>query len=319
MKPKVETSTEEEILDSQGQDAEDVTEETEPAEGSDTEEETTEDDSTDDSETDSETEEEDSDAEDVEDVEDDEVTVTIGEEDSPPEEDETKAAPTWVKELRKSNRELKRQLREKDEKLKAVQGFSENNEPEELGKKPKLEDFDYDGEKFEVGLENWFERKRKNEEYQAKIKAENENQQKQWQERISFYDDAKAKLKVRDYEEAEQNAQEALSVTQLGMIVQGAEDPALVTYALGKNPKKLTEISKITDPVKFAFTVAKLETQLKVQGKKRPASSPEKKVKSSGGTSGSVDSTLENLRSEAANTGDYTKVIQYKNQLKKTK
>jgi len=105
-----------------------------------------------------------------------------------------------------------------------------------------------------------------------------------------------------------------LNVTQQGVVIQGAENPALVIYALGKNPKKAKELASIADPVKFAFAIAKLETQLKVTGKRTPPP-PEKTV--GGGTApirGAVDSNLERLREDAARTGDYSKVYAYKKQ-----
>ena len=109
-------------------------------------------------------------------------------------------------------------------------------------------------------------------------------------------------------------AQELLSTTQQGIILQGAENPALVIYALGKNPAKLKEMAAITDPVKYAFAVSKLETQLKVTQRKAPP--PERTVQGTGRVSGTVDSTLERLRADAERTGDYTKVVQYRKQLK---
>jgi hypothetical protein len=96
-------------------------------------------------------------------------------------------------------------------------------------------------------------------------------------------------------------------------VLQGADNPALVIYALGKNPKKAAELAKIEDPVKFAFAVAKLEKELKVTNRKA-APAPERMVSSTGRVSGAVDSTLERLRAEAEKTGNYTKVLQYKRQ-----
>ena len=120
-------------------------------------------------------------------------------------------------------------------------------------------------------------------------------------------------MKVRDYDFAEDVVQDTLSVMQQGMIVQGAENPALLVYALGKNPKKAKELASITDPVKFAFAVAKLETNLKVTSRKASAK-PEKKISGTGRPSGSVDNTLDRLRADAEKTGDYSKVFQYKKQ-----
>jgi hypothetical protein len=240
----------------------------------------------------------------------DEVVVSIGEEAPPPE--EPVHAPEWVRELRKTNRELQRQNRELQTKL---QTTHTENKPVVLGPKPKLEDHDYDAEKYEEALTGWFERKRQADEVNAKQEAEVMNQQKAWQAKLDGYGKAKAELKVKDFEDAEAVAQELFNVTQQGVMLQGADNPALVVYALGKNPKKAQELASIKDPVKFAFAVAKLEKDLKVTNRKA-APPPERVVTGTGRVSGAVDSTLERLRDEAARTGNMTKVIQYKAQRK---
>jgi hypothetical protein len=237
-----------------------------------------------------------------------EVVVSIGEEAPPPE--EHTPAPEWVRELRKTNRELQRQNRELQSKL---QVQPTENKPVVIGAKPKLEDHDYDADKYEEALTGWFERKRQADDVNAKQQAEVMNQQKAWQAKLDGYGKAKAELRVRDYEDAEAVAQEVFSITQQGVILQGAENPALVVYALGKNPKKAKELAEVSDPVKFAFAVAKLEKELKVTNR-RAAPAPERIVSGTGRSSGAVDSTLERLREEASRTGNMTKVIQYRAQ-----
>ena len=237
----------------------------------------------------------------------DELIVTIGEE-APPQEEE-KPAPEWVRELRKSHRELQKRNRELEAKL------TQDQAPKspEIGKKPTLEDFDYDAEKFENSLAQWFERKRQADEQAAKVQADIEKQQQEWQAKLQGYGKAKAELKVKDYDDAEGIVQESFNTTQQGVILQGADNPALLVYALGKNPKKAKELASISDPVKFAFAIAKLETQLKVTNRKA-ASPPEKTVQGTGRVSGTVDSTLDRLRAEAEKTGNYSKVMAYKRQ-----
>ena len=237
-----------------------------------------------------------------------EVVVSIGEEAPPPE--EHTPAPEWVKELRKTNRELQRQNRELQGRLQAA---PPETKPVVIGNKPKLEDHDYDADKYEEALTSWFERKRQAEEVNAKQEAEVMNQQKAWQAKLDGYGKAKAELRVKDYEDAEAVAQEVFSITQQGVLLQGADNPALVVYALGKNPAKAKELASITDPVKFAFAVAKLEKDLKVTNR-RQAPAPERIVTGTGRSSGAVDSTLERLREDAARTGNMTKVIAYKAQ-----
>jgi len=244
----------------------------------------------------------------TDDTETDDVIVSIGEEAPPPE--EQTQAPEWVRELRKTNRELQRQNRELQGKL---QTTTTETKPVILGKKPSLEDYDYDSEKYEDALTNWFDSKRRADEINARQEAEVMTQQKDWQAKLDGYSKAKAELKVKDFEDAEAVAQELFSVTQQGVMLQGADNPALVVYALGKNPKKAKELSEIKDPVKFAFAVAKLEKELKVTNRKA-APPPERIVSGTGRTSGAVDSTLERLRAEAEKTGNMTKVIQYKAQ-----
>ena len=240
----------------------------------------------------------------------DEVIVSIGEE-TPPQEQEQRA-PEWVRELRKSHRELQRQNRELQAKLDTTQT---ETKPAVLGVKPTLEGHDYDAEKYEEALANWFERKRQTDEQAQQAKRAEEETKQAWQAKLDAYGQAKAGLRVKDFDDAEMAIQEVFNVTQQGVVLQGAENPALVVYALGKNPKRAKELAGIKDPVKFAFAVAKLETQLKVTNRKA-APPPEKTVKGTGSLSGAVDSTLERLREEAAKTGNMSKVMAYKRQLR---
>jgi hypothetical protein len=238
---------------------------------------------------------------------DDEVIISIGEE-SPPQEEETRA-PEWVRELRKSNREKERKIRELEAKLNAT---VPETKPVALGKKPTLEDYDYDTEEFEKQLEVWYERKREADAAQAEAEAAQEAEAKAWQDKLASYEKAKVSLKVRDYEDAEAVALDTFNITQQGIVLQGSDNPALLIYALGKDSKRAKELASINDPVKFAFAVAKLETQLKVSNRKA-ASSPERTITNAGGRiSGAVDSTLERLRAEALKTGNLSKVMEYK-------
>lgn len=249
-----------------------------------------------------------------EDAVEDEVIVTVG--DAPPPEAPApeERDPKLVNKLRKLLREQERKVREYETKLKAAAPPVENAPPT-LGAKPKLEDLDYDAEKYEEALASWFEKKRAADDHAAKLRKAQEEEQNAWKSRLDAYGKAKASLRVRDYEDAESNVVQSLDVTQQGIIVSGADNPALVTYALGKDSAKLAELRAITDPVKFAFAVAKLETQLKVTPRK-PASAPETIVKSNTRVAGSVDSVLERLEEEADRTGDRSRVVAYKAKLR---
>jgi len=246
--------------------------------------------------------------------EEDGVVVTIGEEAPPPEEEETERAPEWVRDLRKQRKELKKRNRELEEQLAAATGATK---VAELGQEPTLEAFDYDAERYKKELLAYYDRQRKHDEAEAARQAEAEAAEREWKQKLEGYQSAKSDLKVRDFEYAEDTVQETLSVTQQGMILQGSKNPALLVYALGKNPKRAKELASIKDPVKFAFAVARLETQLKVT-KRKASSKPEPTISGTGRPSGSVDNTLERLRKEAEKTGNYTEVHAYNQRKKRT-
>jgi hypothetical protein len=247
-------------------------------------------------------------------AEEDEDVVSINGEAPDPETEDDDRAPGWVRDLRKEYRNEKRRAKELEQKIERLErGAAPSSQP--LGSKPTLEGADYDTERYETELASWYEKKRTHDDQQNVVQSQQKAVQKEWETKLESYHSSKAELKVKDYDFAEDVVQDNLSVMQQGMIVQGADNPALVVYALGKNPKKAKELASITDPVKFAFAVAKLETNLKVTTRKA-SSRPEKKISGTGRPSGSVDNTLERLRTEAEKTGDYSKVFQYKRQKK---
>lgn len=242
------------------------------------------------------------------------VVISIAGEPPAPEDDEEVRAPEWVRDLRKNYREEKRRAKDLEQKLARFETQAPGAAT--LGPKPTLEKVDYDTDRYEKELANWYEKKRQHDDREVSVRSEQQAVQKEWERKLEGYQSAKAGLKVRDFEFAEDVVQDNLSVMQQGMIVQGADNAALVVYALGKNPKKAKELASITDPVKFAFAVAKLETQLKISNRKAQVS-PERKISGTGRPSGAVDSTLDRLRADAEKTGDYSKVFQYKKQKQK--
>lgn len=246
------------------------------------------------------------------DDDDGEMIVSFGDE-------EPEESPTSKSSERESStfREMRKREREKTKTIKELEArlakYEEAEKPT-LGPKPTLESCEYDTGKFEAALEQWHETKRAHDAEQEQQKTVQQQAQEAWEQKLAKYQEAKTGLKVRDYQEAEEIVQDTLNVTQQGVIISEVKDPALLVYALGKNPKKLDELASITDPVKFIFAVARMETQLKTSSRK-PAPAPEKTVTGSGSTSG-ANATLEKLRNEAARTGDFSKVHAYKRKLK---
>lgn len=246
-----------------------------------------------------------------EEEEDEGVIVTIGDEKPPVEDEEEKTAPKWVKDLRKSDKEKARRIRELERELADKSSPAAAKAPE-LGPKPTLEDCDWDAEDFETKLTAWHEQKRKVEDAKQEATKKQEADQQAWQGKLSRYTETQAALKAKDFADVEESVKSLLDPTQHAIIVQAAKDPALMVYAIGKNPKKAAELAAIKNYVEFAYALGELSKDMKVTTRKAPPP-PEGKVRSgTASISGSVDSNLERLRAEAEKTGDMSKVAAYK-------
>lgn len=234
-----------------------------------------------------------------------ELVVTIGDEKPEPEDENLN-----FKQVRDRARQLAKDLRETKRQLAAVAG----SKVDELGQKPTLESFQYDTEKYEAAHEQWLLKKQAVD-AEARRKEDEKNQQTlAWQAKMDGYGKAKVdfKTKAPDFDDAELAVQESLNQTQQGIILECAKDAPLLVYALHKNPAKLKELAAITNPVVFTWQLAYLEAQLKVTTKNQP----EERVSGVVATGRGGDQHLIKLQAEAARTGDITKVVAYKRQVR---
>jgi hypothetical protein len=236
------------------------------------------------------------------------LVVSFGEDEPEAEPEVDGPAPEWVKELRKLTREQAKRIKELEQATQKAEA-----EPE-LGPKPTLEGCDYDPEVFEAHLESWHEQKRKVGETQAAKQQAERQAEEDFNRRLASYNEAKTKLPVEDFDEAEALLIETFDATQQGLLVKLAKQPALFAYGLGKNPTKAKALAAIKDPVDFIAAATRMEMEMK-QVKRAPA--PEKRLSggSAPGATG-LDNRLEKLREQAAVSGDYSKVRAYKATLK---
>ncbi|WP_335956611.1 hypothetical protein [Acinetobacter bereziniae] len=218
-------------------------------------------------------------------------------------------APEWVKELRVRDKANQKRIKELESQL----SVQEKPQKIELGEKPTLESVGYDTDELEKRLNDWYIKKAQHDEQEKQAQAEQQKAAQHWQDRVSNYENKKTaiKSKVHDYDEAEEFARDTLSQTQQGILIQGADNPEMLIYHLGKNPQKAKELAGITDPIQFAFKAAKLDAQLKVQQRK-PQTSPERKPAGSAPLSGAVDAKELELEKKAIQTGDRTELIKYR-------
>ena len=239
-----------------------------------------------------------------------EEVVSIDGETPPEQEEQPQRAPEWVRELRKNYRALQDKVRTYE------QGQQrEGQKAPNVPRKPTLEELDYDTEEYDKAMDKYYADKTAYDEHQRKLQAQAEEQQKQAQKYLEGYAQSKQKLKVPDFEVAEDAVVGKLSVDIQNVILTVADNPAAVVYALGKNKAKLEEMAKIDNPFLFAKELGKLEGKLKVERRNAPPA-PEKVVTGTVGA-GAGDVHLERLREEARRTGDMSKVMAYKRAQKK--
>lgn len=243
--------------------------------------------------------------------EDEETVVSIGSEE-PPTSEASESDSTVLADLRRRYRETSREL----QKLKA-QGAGQPPAPvaPTLRKKPTLEEHDFDAEKYDADLDKWYSEKTEADRKAAEIRESQrqaaEAAQKATQAVQERYAASKAALKVKDYQEAEEEVVSHFSDWQQGIAAK-TKQPAAIVYALGKNPKKLQELASIKDPVEFAFAMGVLQTEVKVMTKRTSGNKPAPEKTVGGGSGGaSSKATLERLQAEAEKTGDRSKIAAY--------
>lgn len=241
--------------------------------------------------------------------------ITIGDAEAPAakeaEQDSTaiRAVREAHREEQRKRKELERRLAEAEEKAKPAQ------EPVPVvSTKPKLEDFDYDGDQYADALEKWHEQKSAKQAYEARQRAAQEDQQRQEQEVLNKYRAAADALPVDKvkYKAAEAEIRASFEPIQLAVLLK-SKIPERLVYAVGNNPAKLDELAAIKDPIALAYELGRTEKSLTSTKQTKSAPPPDRPLGGAGGGSAAV---LEKLEREAERTGDRSKLIRHKKQLK---
>lgn len=237
--------------------------------------------------------------------EDDELQVSFGDGDAPPQSEERDSS--VIRELRARNREQARELE-------ALRRQQPQPQKIEVGEKPTIENCEYDTDRFEREYEAWTQRKAEADRQQAEAQKSQAAQQEDWNRRLQALEAQKAKLNAKDYDQCAEEVKSLFDLQQQALIVRATDNPALMIVALGRNPAKAADLAKISDPVELIKALAKLEGKISVTTKRAPP--PEQIVRGSAPLSSQADKHLERLEKEAERTGDRTKIVQYKRRLK---
>jgi len=239
-----------------------------------------------------------------------EVEVTFGESegdgDTESDDDETPV----ITAMRKREREKDKELRKAKRELEQLRAAQQQAAPTPtVMPKPTLESCGWDETELEQKMVEWLEQSKSAE--RAKSEQEQATQAK-----IKTYQDQAKAIRAKDFKESEDEVATMFDPTRQSILLEGVDNPAMLVYALGKNPAQLERLSKITNLAKFAVELGKLEKEMKVSTKSKPVP-VDTALRGSGPTSGGNSKKLAQLEAEAARTGNRTALIAYKKSLSK--
>lgn len=239
----------------------------------------------------------------------DEVVVGFADDDDDIDDDE---APPLVKKLRD-------QIRERDKKLAQYRRNPPANDaadPEPtIPARPTAEDYEYDPDRLKVAEDAYFAAKESHVEWKIRERDRVAARQRAQDDQAKQIEQQKRALGVGDYEDRAKTVKDALTDAQMAVLINGADDPAKMIYALGRSQTRLDALADESNLAKFAVKLGRMEKEIKVSKRKAPA--PESRVS---GATASISSSsareLDRLEKEAARTGDRTKIAEYRRRMK---
>lgn len=210
---------------------------------------------------------------------------TSNEEAEADEHQDDEKAPQWVKDVRAEIKLLKRENKELKEKVKQPeQAKAETVEHvEALPEKPKLEDFDYDGELFSEAVEKWTVKKSAIESEKLKKASELDELKKKHDEKVTTYNTRKAALKIKDFDVAEKAVIDEVPQQIQSAILHYSNTPEMIVLALGRSKDLRDKAAKITDPVELGRFIGSIEAKAKIAPKSKNSPAPTPKVAANNG------------------------------------
>lgn len=206
-------------------------------------------------------------------------------------------------------RHLRKEIRDRDRKL-AQRAAAEPEAEIVVGDRPKLADFDWDEERFEAAIDAYEQRKEAARAQAEKRQQAQQQQQAEWQKVTDAYAAKKAALRYPDKEEAERRAFSELSEMQQFVIAKVATDPALLVYALGKNPSRLSKLAGMENFLELAAEIGRMGAQMTTK-KRSAAPEPDRPERGSVARL-SGDKALNAAYSKGSKNGDFSAAVRLK-------
>ena len=255
------------------------------------------------------------DEQDAEPAETDEISIEI-------DGDEPVEDTPLIKQLRQRERDLARENAE-------LKRGAAPKTPPDPGKKPDLwEDCEGDPERYDREYDAWKDRKRAVEDFGRRQSEAQDARNHAFERTVATYRGKAAQLGVPDFANVETVVNSALPELLRNAVLQYADDPAKVVYALGKHPARLNALiaegdpEAGGDPIKFIIGIRDLERNLKVVNRRKPPEPEAETIQrgsaplSGGMTQASYDKKLVELEKKASSTGQRNEILAFKRQHK---
>lgn len=229
-------------------------------------------------------------------------------EDGEDEEDDT----PLVKRLRDQVRTLQRSRR-------APQQPAANDPEPVVPERPRsLADFDYDEDRFNAAIDAYEGKKDEHASWQRREETRKADRERAAEDQGRQLEQQRKALGVDEsvYKARAAKVYDALSEQQVAVLVEAADNPSRLIFALGGSDTRLDMLAGQEKLAKFAAMVGTMEKEVKM-GKKSPPP-PESRVRGATApvAAGSSDKKLAALQAKAEKTGDRSELIAYKASLK---
>lgn len=201
-------------------------------------------------------------------------------------------------------REMRKQLREQQRKLKELESTRQESQPEvkDPGEMPDIEAFDYDTEAYRAAMKQWHTDKLAFDRAQEGRQAAQQQVAQQYKQAVAVFKENGEK--IAGFQDAVEEVADVLSMDQQNaLLLKAPAEAHRIVMALSKNPARLAKLAAIRDPVDLGIELAELKRL--AQSAPRPKSSvkPERNLKA---VSASGGGSLDALLKKAQQTGDYT-------------
>jgi hypothetical protein len=226
------------------------------------------------------------------------------------------AAKRALKRLREVAAEKSKQARELEARLARIENDTRVAETPAL-ERPTFENCGFDEEVYAKKMEAYTLAKAESAKEEARQEEIRRQTQEDYTTRVQRYTDAKKTLQVPNYDEVEDVVRKSLNTQQQSIIIRNIAEPEKLIYALGRSKKALAELAATTDLDRFAFKIAKMEGAMVVTKKSPPPVESKLRGGSSATvTTGNLNAQLEAAEKEADRTGDRSRVVAIKRQIR---